>query len=134
MTFGKNMTFRQFMRMKRKESPEKYTLKEVSSKLGISLTMYSDIEMGRKKPAENFDYEVIADMLGMNQEEKDLMYDLAAIKRREVPNDIENMMMHTETGQFARMAMRMTTRGPVKEEDWKQFIWDMEKKYDQVQM
>ena len=129
-----NMTFGEFMRWKRKASPEKYTLKDVSRKLGISLTMYSDIEMGRKKPAPNFDYEGIADMLGMTQNEKDTMYDLAAIKRNEIPNDIEDMMMHTETGQFARIAMRMTTRGPVQQEDWMQFVRDMEKKYDRVHM
>ena len=63
-----NMTFGEFMRWKRKASPEKYTLKDVSRKLGISLTMYSDIEMGRKKPAPNFDYEGIADMLGISHQ------------------------------------------------------------------
>ena len=47
---------------------------------------------------------------------------------------IEDMMMHTETGQFARIAMRMTTRGPVQQEDWMQFVRDMEKKYDRIHM
>ena len=123
-----NMTFGEFMRWKRKASPEKYTLKDVSRKLGISLTMYSDIEMGRKKPAPNFDYEGIADMLGMTQNEKDTMYDLASLtKMFSVNYALQKLVSENKV-------MRMTTRGPVQQEDWMQFVRDMEKKYDRIHM
>ena len=52
-----NMTFAQFIRKKRLDSPEDLTLKDVAEKLGISLTMYSDIEKGRRVPSDTFDYE-----------------------------------------------------------------------------
>lgn len=43
-----NLSFGRYIRRKRLESSDELTLKEVSEKLGISLTMYSDIEKDRK--------------------------------------------------------------------------------------
>ena len=37
-------------------------------------------------------------------------------------------MMHSEVGNMARMALRMTNAGVADEEDWKQFIRNIEKK------
>lgn len=123
-----NMTFAQFIRKKRQESPSELTLKDVSEKLGMSLTMYSDIEKDRRIPSETFDYETLADLLGLDSTEKALMYDLAARKKRTVPSDIEDVMMYSESGNLARMALRMTNEGTADEEDWKTFIRKLEGK------
>ena len=61
-----NMTFAQFIRRKRLESPEELTLKGVAEKLGISLTMYSDIEKGRRVPSDTFDYEMLAKLFHLD--------------------------------------------------------------------
>ncbi len=74
---AENMTFAQFVRKKRLESPEDLTLKGVAEKLGISLTMYSDIEKGRRVPSDTFDYEVLAKLFHLDAREKVLLYDLA---------------------------------------------------------
>lgn len=123
-----NMTFAQFIRKKRLESPEDLTLKGVADKLGISLTMYSDIEKGRRVPSDTFDYETLADLFHLDARGKALLYDLAAKRKRTVPSDIEDVMMYTESGNLARLALRMTNEGTANEEDWKRFIRELENK------
>ena len=67
-------------------------------------------------------------MLELNEDEKARMYDLAAIRLRTVPSDIEDVMMYSESGSLARMALRMTNSGMADAEDWKKFIWELERK------
>ena len=123
-----NMTFGQYIRCKRLQSGKELTLREMGEQLGISLTMYSEMEQGRKNPGEFFDYEKVAELLELTDQEKALMYDLAARKKRTVPSDIEDVMMYSESGSLARMALRMTNAGIAKEEDWKEFIRQLERK------
>lgn len=121
-----NMTFGQYIRKKRMDSPDELTLREISEKMGMSLSMYSDIEKNRRTPNDNFDYELLADILALDPSEKALMYDLAARRKRTVPSDIEDVMMYSESGNYARMALRMTNEGTANEEDWKKFIRNLE--------
>ena len=123
-----NMTFGQYVRTKRMNSLKDLTLKDVSEKLGISLTMYSDIEKDRRVPSDTFNYETLAEILDLDAKGKALLYDLAERKKRTVPSDIEDIMMYSETGNLARMALRMTNEGTADEEDWKRFIRELEKK------
>ena len=55
-------------------------------------------------------------------------YDLAGKCRKTVPEDIEDVMMNTESGNMARIALRMTKAGIAKEDDWKEFIRQLERK------
>ena len=128
-----NMTFGKFIRKKRLESRRELTLKDMGSEMGVSLTMYCDIEQGRKNPGEFFDYEKLAELLDLTEQEKALMYDLAARKKGTVPSDIEDVMMYSESGNLARMALRMTNAGIAKEEDWKEFIRQLERKKKEEQ-
>ena len=123
-----NLTFGEYIRKKRRESSKELTLKDVSRELGISLSMYSDIEKNRRSPADDFDMEKLAAILSLSTEEQALMYDLAAKRKRRVPSDIEDVMMYTESGNLARLALRLTNEGTVDEEDWKKFIRDAQKK------
>ena len=128
-----NMTFGKFIRKKRIESRKEYTLKDMSNEFGISITMWCDIEQGRKNPGEFFDYEKLASMLDLTESEKALTYDLAARKKGTVPSDIEDVMMYSESGNYARMALRMTNAGIAKEEDWREFIRQLERKKHEEQ-
>lgn len=127
MTQENYTSFGQFVREKRLDTGE-VTLRDVGQALGISLSLYSDIEHDRRNPGESFDYEALARLLRLTDEEKALMYDLAAKKRKAVPPDIEHVMMNTESGNMARMALRMTNAGIAREEDWKEFIRQLERK------
>ena len=72
--------------------------------------------------------ELFAELFDLDDEEKAMMYDLAARDRGEVPADLEDIMMYSETGDMARMALRQSNAGKISEDDWTQFIRDMEKK------
>ena len=120
-------TFGEFIRKKRLDGGH-LTLKDMGSILGISHTHYSDIEHGRRCPGEELDYEKLAYLLRLSDDEKAMMYDLAAKKRNSVPSDIKDVMMNSESGNMARMALRMTKAGIAGEEDWKEFIRQLESK------
>lgn len=72
-----NMTFGQYIRSKRKASSKGLTLRDVAKKLGISLTMYCDIERNRRSPNEDFDYEGLARMLDRKRSIKRCLPDTA---------------------------------------------------------
>ena len=48
-----NMRFGQFIRAKRLADSRELTLKDISSEIGLSLSMLSDIEKGRRKPFDS---------------------------------------------------------------------------------
>jgi transcriptional regulator with XRE-family HTH domain len=123
----RDLTFGEFIRQKRLDGGQ-LTLKDIGTALGISLTHYSDIEHGRRSPGGELNYEKLAYLLRLTEEEKALMYDLAAKKRDSVPSDIKDVMMNSESGNMARMALRMTKAGIAKEDDWKEFIRQLERK------
>ena len=83
---------------------------------------------GYMRNSLELDYEKLAYLLRLSDEEKALMYDLAARKRNSVPSDIKDVMMNSESGNMARMALRMTKAGIAGEEDWKDFIRQLERK------
>lgn len=41
-----------------------------------------------------------------------------------IPKDIEDIMMNTEIGDMARLALRKTKEGKISAESWKRFIED----------
>ena len=120
-------TFGKFIREKRLDAGD-VMLKDIGYAVGVSLSYYSDIEHDRRNPGEGFDYEALAKLLKLSESEKAHMYDLAGKCRKTVPEDIEDVMMNTESGNMARMALRMTKAGIAKEDDWKEFIRQLERK------
>ena len=120
--------FGDFIKQKRLNDPRELTLKDMSERLGISLSFLSDIENNRRKPFDKDKIEKLAQVLNLSDEDKAKMYDLAARDRREIPSDIEDIMMYSEIGDMARLALRQSKAGVIDEEDWKTFIRDMEKK------
>ena len=120
-------TFGRFIREKRLDAGD-VMLKDIGYAVGVSLSYLSDIEHDRRNPGEGFDYEALARLLRLSEDEKAHMYDLAGKCRKTVPEDIEEVMMNTESGNMARMALRMTKAGIAKEDDWKEFIRQLERK------
>lgn len=124
----KYIRFGDFIKKKRQEHPDELRLKEVSKMLGISLSFLSDVENNRRKPFDKDKMELFAELFDLDDEEKAMMYDLAARDRGEVPSDIEDIMMYGEIGDMARLALRQSNSGKISEDDWKQFLRDIEKK------
>lgn len=119
---AENMRFGEFIKSKRLADDRDLTLKDVAKALGISVSMLSDIEQGRRKPFDQEKLERFCDFLGVGDEERALLYDLSAKETRKIPDDIEDTMMYTTSGAYARRALRLTNSGIIGEEDWKRFI------------
>ena len=43
-------------------------------------------------------------------------------KNSRIPRDLDDIMMYSEAGEMARFALRMTKKGVINEDDWRQFI------------
>lgn len=124
----KNMRFGDYIKKKRLEDSREITLSDMSKKLGISLSLLSDIENRRRSPFNADKIEIFAEYLGLSENDKAWMYDLASREKREVPSDIEDIMMYEKIGEMARFALRESKAGNVTEEDWKKFIREIEAK------
>ena len=123
-----NMRFGAFIRAKRIKDPRELTLKDISSVLGISGSLLSDIEQGRRKPFDSERIETFSEYLHLTESDRARLYDLAARETGEVPSDIEDTMMFSPIGELARHALRLSNEGVVDEDDWREFIRRMEQK------
>lgn len=124
----KNMRFGHFIKKKRLNDPRELTLKDMSERLGISLSLLSDIENNRRKPFDEEKIEKFVKELNLSEDDKAKMYDLAARDTGEIPSDLEDIMMYNEIGDMARFALRQSNAGIIDEEDWKKFIREIEAK------
>ena len=123
-----NMRFGAFIRAKRIKDPRELTLKDISSVLGISGSLLSDIEQGRRKPFDSERIETFSEYLHLTESDRARLYDLAARETGEVPSDIEDTMMFSPIGDLARHALRLSNEGVVDEDDWREFIRRIEQK------
>lgn len=123
-----NMRFGQFIRAKRLADRRELTQKDVADRLGISLTLLSDIEKGRRKPFDSEKIEAFCEFLELPGSDRSRMYDLAARETGEVPSDIDDTFMYSDIGDMARHALRLSNAGVIREEDWRDFIRQIEEK------
>ncbi len=98
------------------------TLKEVSDFLEISLSLLSDIESNRRKPLENEKLDLFVQRLNLTRFERNCLYDYAGRENGKIPQDIEEVMMYSQAGDIARLALRKTNSGEITIEDWKKLI------------
>ena len=118
----KNMRYGQFLRSKRVGDSRELTLKDVAEELGVSVSFVSDVEQGRRKPYDEAKTQKLIEFLKLSEDDVALMYDLAAKENSKIPRDLDDIMMYTEAGDMARFALRMTKKGIINDDDWKQFI------------
>ena len=120
-----NMRFGDFIKKKRLGDSRGITLKDMSERMGISLSLLSDIENNRRKPFARDKIEKFVAELNLSDEDKAALFDLAARDRGKIPADLEDILMYSEIGKLARFALRQSNAGVVTEEDWKTFIRDL---------
>lgn len=118
----KYMRYGQFLRVRRLSDSRELTLRDVAEVLGVSVSFVSDVEQGRRKPYDEVKTQKLIDFLKFTEEDIALMYDLAARENSRIPRDLDEIMMYSEAGDMARFALRMTKKGLVNEDDWRQFI------------
>lgn len=64
-----NMDFGQFIRSKRLKDSRELTLRDISKELGISLSMLSDIEKGRRNPFDAWLWGTLIDLMTVYSKE-----------------------------------------------------------------
>ena len=122
------LRFGDFIKKKRMADPRELTLKDVAERLGISLTLLSDIENKRRKPFDGEKIRIFCRYLELSDEDMGLMFDLAARETNEVPSDIDDTLMYSDIGDMARYALRLSNAGIIDENDWREFIRQNEAK------
>ena len=122
----REMSFGEYIKEKRMNHNPRYTLRKMAELLDMNLTHLSDIENGRKNPFDKDKIELFCNVLGLSDDEKSDLFDLAARDSNSVSSDITETIMYTEEGDFARKALRMVNQGKGNVELWKELIRKME--------
>lgn len=118
--------FGDFIKRIRTSFIPKTTLKQLSEKLNIPLTLLSDIENNRKKPFDKEKIELFASIFKLSENDKAMAFDLAGRERNEIPQDISEKMMYSEVGDLARKALRISNGKKQNVELWKELIQKIE--------
>ena len=120
-------SFHGFIRNIRLKNDRHLRQADVAEKLEMSLSFYSEIEKGYRRPLNAIEMEIFAELFNLTEEEKTTMYDLASYETNKIPVDLE-YIMDGENGKWARTALRKAKEVNADEKMWKKFIWDLEKK------
>ena len=124
----KNMRYGRFLRSKRISDSRELTMKDIAVELGISVSLVSDVEQGRRKPYDEAKTQKLIKFLHLSEEDTALLYDLAAKECDYIPRDLDDIMMYSEAGEMARCALRMTKKGIANDDDWRRFIYYLKTK------
>lgn len=118
--------FGAFISNKRKE--KQMSLRGFARMLGISPVYLSCIERGeRAAPTYNI-LEKIAQMFMLNDEEKELMYDLAAKSKKSV-SLASDLLIYIDENKTVHKALRLAKKCEADEKDWQTFIDSLYDKY-----
>jgi|ADurb_Total_1113_FD_contig_21_3060700_length_668_multi_4_in_0_out_0_2 transcriptional regulator with XRE-family HTH domain len=116
--------FGKFVAEKRKEKD--LSLRRMAELLDFSPAYWSDIEKGRRNPPNLGKIEEIAILLGLSQEETEIMIDMASEDRDEIPMDLPDYIKDSNLARIAlRKARKMDEiegKSDTTEKAWKEFI------------
>lgn len=117
------MAFGKFIEERRKSLG--LTLRGFAAELDIAPAYMSDIEKGRRYPPDK-KLDEIAQILKLNETEKNSMLDLAAMaKTKTVSSDLPEYIMEKD---LARVALRRARDGRLSDEGWQEVIDLIDKK------
>lgn len=117
------MAFGKFIEERRKALG--LTLRGFAAELDIAPAYMSDIEKGRRYPPDK-KLDDIAQILKLNETEKNSMLDLAAMaKSKTVSSDLPEYIMEKD---LARVALRRARDGKLSDEGWQEVIDLIDKK------
>ncbi len=117
-----NTNFGEFISEKRMAN--NLTLRKLAEMISISVTFLADIEHDRRNPMELEKLEELAVVLGLSQEEKDEMYDLAGKKRKDLPPDLKDYVVGKT---YINYALRKAKNMGAGEEEWLMMVEYLEK-------
>lgn len=115
-----------FISNKRKE--KQMSLRGFARMLGISPVYLSCIERGeRAAPTYNI-LKKIAQVFMLNEEERELMYDLAAKSKKSV-SLASDLLIYVNENKTVHKALRLAKKCEADEKDWQTFIDSLSDKY-----
>ena len=123
---NKYSNFGEFLQKKREE--KKVTLRKMADMLGFSAPFLSDVEKDRRNPPEKDKLDMIVNILGLSEEEKDLMFNLAGRRRNTVAPDLPEYIMERD---YVSSALRTARDLNASEEEWMAFVEELKKTYGQ---
>lgn len=94
-------------------------LKPIAEKLGVSVTYLSDIIKGRRNPPDIEGLELLANALNLNEEERNVMFDLAGRERNQVSPDLPEYIMD-ENIPTARVVLRRARNSNLGDDFWQE--------------
>lgn len=115
--------FGEFLQRKREE--RKITLRKMAEQLSFSAPFLSDVEKDRRNPPELNKLEQIANILGLDSEEKQTMFNLAGKKRESVAPDLPDYIMQRD---YVAAALRTARDLDAGEEEWLRFVEELKQR------
>ena len=110
--------FGEFIEERRKKAD--ITLRGLASLLDIAPSYMSDIEKGRRYPPDKEKLDEIAKILMLSEEDKNLMFDLAAKeKENTISQDLPEYIMEKD---LVRVALRKARDTNASDQKWQQII------------
>ena len=120
---NKYSNFGEFLQKKREG--KKVTLRKMADMLGFSAPFLSDVEKDRRNPPEKDKLDMIVNILGLSEEEKDLMFNLAGRRRNTVAPDLPEYIMERD---YVSSALRTARDLNASEEEWMACVEELKKR------
>lgn len=111
--------FGDFLRNKRKEKG--YTVMEFARKLRTQPSHLTEIENGRRLPPDNDILYRLAEILELDEEERNRLFDLAGVERGKAPKDCSDYIV---TRPYIWETIRAAIETNAGEKEWK-YITDL---------
>ncbi len=119
----KYANFGEFISQKRVE--KQITLRKMADMLGVSAPFLTDVEKDRRNPFDMEKLTQLAKILGLSNEERELMFNLAGKKRNAVAPDLPEYIMERD---YVSVALRTARDLDAGEEEWNQFVEELRKR------
>ncbi len=106
--------------IEKKSKAKNMTLRGLAAELQIAPAYMSDIEKGHRYPPDKEKLDALVKILGLSDEEKDVMFDIAAgEKDNTVSPDLPEYIMGNDK---ARVALRLARDTGASDETWQKVI------------
>lgn len=124
--WGVNLTFGEYVREKRKESL--LSQREFAARIGVSPVYVSYFESGERNAPKRDRLMKIAEVLNLNEHEKQKLLFLAVQQRykQNIPNELA---VYIQDNEYAKDTLRLAQECQITDEDWRFFIKYISNKY-----
>ena len=110
--------------LKDRRTARELSIRPLAEQVGISAGHYCDIESGRRSPADRDFLDKLINILQLNDEDKQTLYDLWEKARSASPPDLTEYINESKA---ARIALRVA-KDKASDADWQRFVNQLEGK------